>query len=136
MKRRTRSTRSDADSRPDDFVPLQTPDIRGRIARVRTLTVARRLAAKLRRKDWIRIAFGNGEAAAFLRRAARDRLTIRSALERLRREATGFRNKRDLDALTAELCRWDGAGAVMARAITPSLLAQLLPPRNGGRHGR
>jgi hypothetical protein len=136
MKRGTSSMRSARETVPEDPVPIQKPDIRGRTSRVKTLAAARRLAARIRRKDWIRAAFGTGEAAAFLHRAARDRLTKRSALARLRRDATTFRNKHDLDALTAELCRWDGAGAVMARAITPHLLAQILPPRKGGRHVR
>lgn len=138
MKRRGRRNLTVSDPGIDRLIPqpLCPPDFRGRTVRVKTLAEARRLAAVVIRRDWIRAAFGEGEAAAFLRRCARDGLTLRNTLERLRRDAPKFRNKRDLEALAAELCRWDGAGAFVARALTPKLLAQLLPSRRGGRRVR
>jgi hypothetical protein len=138
LRRGSRRNRTVSKSSIADRIPLPPlpPDFRGRTVHVKSLKVARREAAAVRRKDWIRAAFGDGEAAAFLRRCARDGLSVRKVFMRLRRDAANFRNKRDLEALAAELCRSDAAGTYVSRALTPKLLIRLLTSRKGDRRVR
>lgn len=82
-------------------------------------------AFRSRRRDWIAESFGSGEAAAFMRRAHTDRLTVVQTLERLVAELPAFRDLHQFEAVARELLKFEDAGPAVARLMTPDVLSQL-----------